>query len=246
MRLPSALNWTLLCGNMLLSAAILWIAVGLRARPHGSDEAHVLATDLPINGMELAFQKGPLVFSVGRDFPRSGSFAIAERGTPLMIRVDKSGDATGSPGESVNVALRSQFSVALDLTPTGAARQFTFSHAASGVRETLFDLNADGIFDVRHTEDIECQHAGRVFVRYRGSWQEVSRAAKQDLYHKRLMSGESVFFSSERGEWLLGTGEPSEAKRGRRENAAAEQARDREPAAPDPAEKEKELRRQRT
>ena len=124
----------------------------------------VLATDLPINGMELAFQKGPLVFSVGRDFPRSGSFAIAERGTPLMIRVDKSGDATGSPGESVNVALRSQFSVALDLTPTGAARQFTFSHAASGVRETLFDLNADGIFDVRHTEDIECQHAGRVFV----------------------------------------------------------------------------------
>ena len=38
------------------------------------------------------------------------------------------------------------------------------------------------------------------------------------------MSGESVFFSSERGEWLLGTGEPSKAKRGRRENAAAEQA----------------------
>ena len=52
------------------------------------------------------------------------------------------------------------------------------------------------------------------------------RAAKQDLYHRRLMSWRvGFFFSSERGEWLLGTGEPSEAKRGRRENAAAEQAR---------------------
>ena len=210
MRLPSILNSTAICVNIILSAAVLWIVLGLRGPSERDDPARALAPDLRVKGMEAWFEKGPFVLLVGRDFPQSGSFAVAERGKPLMIRVENTRDAAGSPAKSVGVSLTADFYVSLDYLPSGAAQRLTFCHFKTGVTETLTDLNADGVWDTRLTRDV-LTGVSRLYVWYRAAWREVvggDRDPKQDEFHRRLMTGEPVFFSSEHGQWLLGAREP--------------------------------------
>ena len=151
MRLPSILNSTAICVNIILSAAVLWIVLGLRGPSERDDAARAPGAGPAGEGDGGLVREGAFRAPGGEGLPSERFVCGRRRGKPLMIRVENTRDAAGSPAKSVGVSLTADFYVSLDYLPSGAAQRLTFCHFKTGVTETLTDLNADGVWDTRLT-----------------------------------------------------------------------------------------------
>ncbi len=74
MRLPSVLNWTLLCLNTLLFVVLLVISLISLGRPGLNPAAHRRLADGPVLGMEVCDEIGPFVLLTGNSmYVRQGT-----------------------------------------------------------------------------------------------------------------------------------------------------------------------------
>jgi hypothetical protein len=206
MRLPSFVNWTLLCMNTVLFVFLLLMSpvrpgwLGLE-RP-----ARRLPSDVAALGLDFYYEKGPFVLLVGKDFPRNESFALIQRGAPANLSLEVLQGLYGPATKSVTVGLGTD-SISFDYSnAAGGAKvhHLMFSHRNKGLLETFTDINADGVYDFRQTRD-ESRHVSHVFVWYHATWREALGRdidPKQDEYHKALADGTRVSFDMQSGRWL--------------------------------------------
>ncbi len=207
MRLPTALNWTLLCMNLTFLAVlgISWfLSTGwLRVHP----AARRAADSLAIMNMDIYWAKGPFAIFVSKDFPRDPSF--------VFYQVDEQGNYTTLTAETVvgDDGVRSKEITFWE----GADPEMTVTYSVSTVQdrrqqdllllrtidetrsEWFVDWGADGSYDKRHVRD---HQAGKsyAFVFYGNDWHEIKEHVSQ--YQQILMSGEQVVFDRNVGKWL--------------------------------------------
>jgi hypothetical protein len=219
MRLPSVLNWTLLGINtlvfLLLLMILLTISGWLRAKP----TAHRLMDGGAVLGMEVYYEMGPFVLLTGKDFPRDNSFQLMQRCPPLnpsMSVLDgKYFAASKEATKHVSMDVAPDFSISCECSLAGGRVDISdlmLGHKAKGLRETLTDINVDGVFDVRQISDEE-GGASRLYVSYQGIWREVMGGDKdptQDEFHKQLLDGTRVSFDMQSGRWLSSTDNPAD------------------------------------
>jgi hypothetical protein len=211
MRIPSFLNWILLCANTLLLALLLWGSLFRPEHQRLNLDPRPLPNDIAMLGMDVYYEKNPFVLLVGKDFPRNESFVLAQRGRPLYFSAEDGDTPDGEERKQATVGLGADFSLSCGYSLHGDGadiHHLMLCHRNKGVEEALFDLNADGVFDTHHIRD-EKRHVSHVYVLYQGAWREIFGAdkdPKQDQYHKQLVDGQRVVFDKNRGCWLSSTG----------------------------------------
>ena len=220
MRLPSVLNWTLLFINALVLLLLLVMAIAYPCWNRSMPAARPLplADGGAVGGMAIYYEIGPFVLLTGEDFPRDSFFVLRQRVAPLnpslSVLDGKYFAARNDATKHVSMDLGADFSVSCDCSVDGGdvdISTLTLGHRRKGVHETLTDLNVDGVFDVRQTRD-EAQGKSRMYVWYKGAWQEVlgfDKDPKHDEYHKQLGDGVRVSFDNTSGRWLSSTDKPA-------------------------------------
>ena len=216
MRLPSVLNWTLLCINVIVFLLLLVMSFAYPGWVRSMPAAHPLRDNGSVLGMEVYYEIGPFVLLTGKDFPDDKSFQLRQRFPPLnpsMSVLDgKYFAARNEATKHVSMDMGADFSVSCDCSVAGGnvdISNLTLGHQRKGLHETLTDLNVDGVFDVRQTRDGE-QGKGRMYVWHKGAWHEVvgfDKDPKQDEYHKRLVDDTRVSFDKTSGRWVSSTNE---------------------------------------
>ncbi len=215
MRLRSIVNWTLLCLNALLCAILLFILLVHLGWIHSGPFVHLNETDQAILNQDVYWAKGPFVFLVDKDFPRNESFTLFQQDKQLSVST-KDLCAWLKPKEwnYISVVINPDFSISCDYSIAGGkafVHELMLSHRKNGLRESLTDFNADGIFDRRSTtgEDIHENHG---YVWYHGIWREIMGGEKgpnQDEYDEQLLDGTRVSFDVKSGQWLSSTEKPA-------------------------------------
>jgi hypothetical protein len=207
MRLPTVLNWTLLCMNLTFLAmlGVSWfLSTGwLRVHP----AARRAADSLAILNMDIYWAKGPFVLMVSKDYPQDESFAFFQvdehgRHVALMTESTVGGDGVGSKeimfweGETSEVTLSYSVSYLQDRRQQDLRLSRTFDEKRS---ESFLDWGADGSYDRRSVRD---HQAGKSYgyVFYGNDWQEIKEHVSK--YHQILASGEEVIFDRDMGKWL--------------------------------------------
>jgi hypothetical protein len=122
----------------------------------------------------------------------------------IFLKVDK---ADVGPGQDLLLGIGEHFAFSCDYSVVGGkvvVRELSLNVTEG---EWLTDLNADGQFDMRNLRKQDRQ--GEVAVWFNNSWLPIMDAIgdpDQDLYHKRLVTGEDVVFDQAQGKWVLATG----------------------------------------
>ena len=211
MHLRSIANWALLCFNSVLFVFLLVALVVSRGWWSVNAEARVLPRGEAVLGMEVCREIGPFVLLTGKDFPRTDTFMLVRRGQPCDFSIQNL-DAKFffGNGRRAEIALGQNFSIAVEYTwssPNNCKiHKLELSRRDENRSETLFDIGADGTFDVRVvTDTARGQHTGGVYVWYEGAWRKVmggDREPEQDEFHNRLLDGTWVSFDARNGRWI--------------------------------------------
>ena len=195
--------------NSIWSCLLLaWTAV-VTFEPGGLlDRAYMAAAtrnDWKIPGYRRYVAKYPFVIETAETFPRDKCFAVLFYDTPgIFLEVDK---ADVGPGQDLLLGIGEHFAFSCDHSVVGGkvvVRELSLNVSEG---EWLTDLNADGQFDMRNLRKQDRQ--GEVAVWFNNSWLPIMDAIgdpDQDLYHKRLVTGEDVVFDQAQGKWVLATG----------------------------------------
>lgn len=207
MRLPSMLNWALLCLNTALAVALTSVLLLSPGGPNGHLVPHPLPDNVAALGMAVYYEMGPFVLLAGKGFPKTHEFALTLRDQSLSMSLtdavwmDEPATYSASMGVGPDFSLSCDYSL-IDGNPS--VLKMMLSHRREGLLEWFTDLNVDGVFDLRGTRDEE-HHLSRGYVLYQGNWQEIlggDKAPQQDELHKQLVDGTLVSFVKERGHWL--------------------------------------------
>jgi hypothetical protein len=162
--------------------------------------------DWKLPGYHRYVTRYPFAIVVANTFPRDKYFNVFFYDTPgIFLAVD---EADVGPGQELFVGVGDHFSFSCDYSVVdgqAVVRELSLNRAEG---EWLTDLNADGQFDMRN---LTKQNGEReVAVLFNHSWLPIMDAIAdpdQDLYHKRLVTGESVVFDQTQGKWVLDASE---------------------------------------
>lgn len=210
LRFRSGLNWLLLCFNVLLLVFLVfhWLLPLDRAVAEARKVAAIL-------GMDVYCVRSPLAILVDKDFPGTDKFTLFHFGQPLIVSTTEDKAADGKDVESLRevcVALGADFSMTCvySLVDGIHVRELVLFKKD----ETLFDLNADGVFDLRQPRDPNKKFEEKIpEIWYKGKWEKVVSSGFKGRYGKdgrRLVdSGETVSFDMKSGLWLSPTDKSS-------------------------------------
>ena len=150
--------------------------------------------DAEIIGMDVYFVKSPFALLVDHDFPTKETFTLFDYGRSLIIK----NDDKGADRKEVTIVLGIDFSMSCIYSLSNGIKVNELK--LSKKNETLFDLNADGYFDMR----VSLPPNKRTDILYKGKWQEVIPGDNNEWskYKKKLKGGEIVFFDMQRGQWI--------------------------------------------
>ena len=196
--------------NSIWSCLLLFWTAVVTFEPGGLvDRAYMaVATrnDWKFPGYRRYVAKYPFVIETVDTFPHDKCFALLFYDTPgIFLKVDK---ADVGPGQDLLLGIGEHFALRCDYSVVGGkavVRELSLNVTEG---EWLTDLNADGQFDMRNLRNQDRQ--GEVAVWFNNSWLPIMDAIgdpDQDLYHKRLVTGENVVFDQAQGKWVLDASE---------------------------------------
>src|SRR3972149_7546080 len=114
MRLSSALNWTLLCLNTVLTlfliSALLFSQGGLGV----NSAAYPLPDNIADLGMDVYCEKDPFVLFADKEFPSTQSFMLVQRDQPVSMSVSDIASMGGPATNSASVGMGPDFSISFD------------------------------------------------------------------------------------------------------------------------------------
>lgn len=155
-----------------------------------------------IPGYRRYVAKYPFVIEAAETFPRDKCFAVLFYDTPgIFLSVDKS---DFRPGQELLLGIGEHFAFSCDYSVAGGKVVVCELSVNVAEGEWLTDLNADGQFDMRNVR--KENREGEVAVWFNNSWVPIIDAIgdpDQNLYHKRLVTGENVVFDQAQGKWVL-------------------------------------------
>jgi len=216
MRLRSVANWTLLCLNALLFLFLVAVSLLFVAWPRLDPAARLarkyardISTAFNVE-YEVYLAKDPFALLVPKHRPDPDTrwftfFDSRECGLYLMVTPPDI--EFGAATDSVLVGMGDDFAVSWDYSRTNGEANVDsvrLSRQSGALIEAFTDYKADGSYDVRQTRD-EDRGVGCMYVWYDGAWQEIMDAQKdpnQKQFHKRLVTGQQVYFDDESGRWL--------------------------------------------
>lgn len=189
-----------LSGVFLCLNVLLLIALATSWRQPTAPGSLPLEADADLLGMDLYSTKAPFAVFVAKEFPQDGSFHFLHYGQPLSVSVEKvEGDETR---REATLYLGENFSISCKYSPDDAGRvtEWLLMEDRDGLRDALFDYNADGFVDAWVVRDEE-RRASAHYVMYDGEWREV--AETKGKCKKQLKGGQEVEFDMKSGQWAV-------------------------------------------
>ncbi len=203
---PMSSRWLLVANAVVFVINVACLSVwafGSRSAQHGSAGDSYWAGKLL--GMDVGWKTGPLMLLLDKGFPRKDSFALCDESQRLILSGGDADEADASATKRAGIALGIDFEVQCfySLGQEIAVQELWLTKED----DTLIDLNADGIFDVR--VHITPERPGLVQVMYGGQWLDTVDGIK---LRKQLRDGGEVEFDLQSGRWLPLTDVPDTTK----------------------------------
>jgi hypothetical protein len=212
-RLPTILNWTLLFVNIMVLMVLLMLLLAPPSWMEFHSAPRRISEDQTALGMELYWEKGPFCLLAHRDFPETNCFSLIQKDGGASFSVDDlrnnawAIDSGTGATDSASIYVGEHFSLSCEYSGTGQGMQvaqFSVHLQKDALVQSLVDLNADGIFDMRTRRKEERMSDGHLEVRYDGDWRQVmggDKDTEQNLYRKTLLDGTRVVFDKPTGKW---------------------------------------------
>jgi hypothetical protein len=169
--------------------------------------------DMPPPGEHLHVTRYPFSIYVADNFSRDKYFTMLYDDTPGIYLSVNPGYTDDTKHFLVGIGEHFAFSCDYSVVDQQAVVHSLSLNRCQG--EWLTDMNADGLFDMRNyypeQEYLDPEQAPGVYVWFNHSWEAIMDAIadpQQDLYHKRLVTGEYVEFDHGQGRWVLRDGPP--------------------------------------
>ena len=195
MRVLSTVNVAIAFVNIVLISLIGYGYLSFK----WSKATKTVSEDASIMGMEVFFVRPPYAVFVDNDFPRKKRFKFVEYDSQLFLSADDPVTEEDGSTRQVAVSLGTDFSLSFEYYPdkNNQVRDLMLTKTD----ESLVDLNADGLSDVRMTIDPKLANR-RIW--YQGEWQSVARDSVMtyDKHKATLPSGEIVVFDLKAGRWV--------------------------------------------
>jgi hypothetical protein len=188
---------------VIIATCLSFWVLGPRPGQYGSADESYLAGKLL--GMDIGWKKGPLMLLLDKGFPRKNSFALCDDSQRLTL-FGEDADGGDSPAtKEAGIGLGTDFEMRCfySLDKGIAVHELWLTRKD----DSLLDLNADGVFDVRVQIPPEKPHL--VQVMYDGQWRDTVDGSK---YRKQLRDGGEVEFDMHSGRWLPPTKAPGAAE----------------------------------
>lgn len=161
-------------------------------------------------GMDLGYATAPLTLLVDKNFPAKDRFKLFDQNQQLLvIGEDVSKDEGGVATRKALIALGTDFELACFYSLNNEIHPNELRLTRKD--ESLFDLNADGSYDVRVQHSVIDSSDGlpKIQIWYDSQWRGVIRGGDSSKYRKKLQDGDVVEFDIKRGQWIAPANPPS-------------------------------------
>ena len=211
----SAIRLLTVIAVLLILAALLVVTSNRWLR--GRQLTALAARDADSLQMKLAYSEGPIQLFVDRDFPEKTPLKLYDNNQQLLIsRSNLDQNYQAYRIMEATLSLGADFEIKCYYTLEDSAGKDGYRYLDNGIqllelrlqkgREILYDLNADGKYDLRYTcsdkdgGERSCEYA----VWYENQWCDIVDKEPKLKYTKRLPGGTVLDFDLHLGQWVVG------------------------------------------